>query len=43
MDGKVDMSQQSSLTSQKTNHILACIKSVASMEKEVILPLCFAL
>ena len=42
MDGKLDMSELCTLTSQKANHILSCIKrSVASRMREVIL-LCYS-
>ena len=40
MDGKLDMSHQCALTTQKANCILGCIKSsVASRVRQVILPL----
>ena len=44
MDGKLDMGKQCSLTVQKANHILGCIKrSMANRPREVILPLYSAL
>ena len=39
VSGKLDMSQQCSLTAWKVHHILGCIKrSMASRSREVILP-----
>ena len=44
VDEKLDMSHQATLTAQKANHILGCIKSsMASRSREGILPPCSAL
>ena len=44
VDGNMELSQQFTLATQKSRHILGCIKKgVASTLMEVILPLCSAL